>query len=264
MDRGCPSWTVVARTQRGPSYKRRGPEPAPGATRSGIALGPSPAGPSRPRPPPSKGPVHRSCPRSGTGKRLAGHIRRSNHAIAKDLVVVSELQPVELPAGSMVDLGFRCPPVTVVGRVARLTCGPTRPQRFSVPSGRRRLRRSGPWRPGPIGRPGTARPMLPCGSSNEAVRSLVDRALAGVKLLRSIGLFGQGGRNMTDEDRQIGLAGKVLVDKIDAQLLEVQKQGQVVGFVVALTMEGRFHRRKNARPRPTSSTAKTSHGSSVD
>jgi hypothetical protein len=48
---------------------------------------------------------------------------------------------------------------------------------------------------------------------------------------------------MTDEDRQIGLAGKVLVDKIDAQLLEVQKQGQVVGFVVALTMEGRFHRR---------------------
>jgi hypothetical protein len=54
MDRGCPSRTVVARTQRGPSYKRRGPEPAPGATRSGIALGPSPAGPSRPRPPPSK------------------------------------------------------------------------------------------------------------------------------------------------------------------------------------------------------------------
>jgi len=84
---------------------------------------------------------------------------------------------------------------------------------------------------------------MPRGSSNEAVRSLVDRALAGVKLLRSIGLFGQGGRNMTDEDRQIGLAGKVLVDKIDAQLLEVQKQGQVVGFVVALTMEGRFHRR---------------------
>jgi FAD-dependent urate hydroxylase len=31
-------------------HTRRGPEPSPGATRSGIALGPSPAGPSRPRP----------------------------------------------------------------------------------------------------------------------------------------------------------------------------------------------------------------------
>jgi hypothetical protein len=31
---------------------------------------------------------------------------------------------------------------------------------------------------------------------------------------------------MTDEDRQISLAGKVLVDKIDAQLLEVQKQAR--------------------------------------
>ena len=35
----------------------------------------------------------------------------------------------------------------------------------------------------------------------------------------------------------------MLVDTIDAQLLEVHKQGQVVGFGVALTMEGRFHRR---------------------
>jgi hypothetical protein len=48
---------------------------------------------------------------------------------------------------------------------------------------------------------------------------------------------------MADEDRRISLAGKVLVDQIDAQLLEVQKQGQVVGFGVALTMGGRFHRR---------------------
>ena len=31
---------------------------------------------------------------------------------------------------------------------------------------------------------------------------------------------------MTVEDRQISLAGKVLVDKIDAQLLEVQKQAR--------------------------------------
>jgi hypothetical protein len=48
---------------------------------------------------------------------------------------------------------------------------------------------------------------------------------------------------MADEDRRIDLAGKVLVDKIDAQLLEVRKQGQAVGFGVALTMDGRFHRR---------------------
>jgi hypothetical protein len=48
---------------------------------------------------------------------------------------------------------------------------------------------------------------------------------------------------MADEDRRISLAGTVLVDQIDAQLLEVQKQGQVVGFGVALTMGGRFHRR---------------------
>jgi hypothetical protein len=48
---------------------------------------------------------------------------------------------------------------------------------------------------------------------------------------------------MAEEDRRISLAGKVLVDKLDAQVLEVQKQGQVVGFGVALTIEGRFHRR---------------------
>jgi hypothetical protein len=48
---------------------------------------------------------------------------------------------------------------------------------------------------------------------------------------------------MAEEDRRISLAGKVLVDTIDAQLLEVQQQGQVVGFGVALTMEGRYHRR---------------------
>jgi hypothetical protein len=93
-NRGCPSWTVAARTQRGPSYKRRGPEPAPGATRSGIALGRPQQARLGPAPRPPKGPVHRSCPRSGTGKRLAGHIRRSNHAIAKDLVVVSDRTPV--------------------------------------------------------------------------------------------------------------------------------------------------------------------------
>jgi hypothetical protein len=67
--------------------------------------------------------------------------------------------------------------------------------------------------------------------------------LSWINLLGSTGLFGQGGRDMTDEDRRISLTGKVLVDKIDARLLEVQKQGQVVGFGVALTMDGRFHRR---------------------
>jgi hypothetical protein len=48
---------------------------------------------------------------------------------------------------------------------------------------------------------------------------------------------------MADKDRRVSLAGKVLVDRIDAELLEVQKQGQVVGFGVALSMGGRFHRR---------------------
>jgi hypothetical protein len=40
---------------------------------------------------------------------------------------------------------------------------------------------------------------------------------------------------MADEHRRVNLAGKVLVDQIDAQLLKVEKQGQVVGFGVALT-----------------------------
>jgi hypothetical protein len=48
---------------------------------------------------------------------------------------------------------------------------------------------------------------------------------------------------MAEDDRRISLAGKVLVDTIDAQLLEVQKQGQAVGFGVALTIDGRYHRR---------------------
>jgi len=48
---------------------------------------------------------------------------------------------------------------------------------------------------------------------------------------------------MAAEDRRISLAGKVLVDKLDAQLLEVQQQGQVMAFGVALTMAGRLHRR---------------------
>jgi hypothetical protein len=48
---------------------------------------------------------------------------------------------------------------------------------------------------------------------------------------------------MADEDRRVSLAGKVLIDRIDAELLEVQKQDQVVDFGVALTMGGRFHRR---------------------
>jgi hypothetical protein len=48
---------------------------------------------------------------------------------------------------------------------------------------------------------------------------------------------------MAEGDRRISLVGKVLVDKIDAQLLEVQQQSQLAGFGVALTMDGRFHRR---------------------
>jgi hypothetical protein len=66
-----------------------------------------------------------------------------------DRVVVSELRGVELPAGSLADLTFRCPPVTVVVRVVQVVCGPSAaPVRVPVPSGRGRLRRSGPPRPG--------------------------------------------------------------------------------------------------------------------
>ena len=68
-------------------------------------------------------------------------------------------------------------------------------------------------------------------------------SLSWAKPLRSTGYCDKVGSDMAEEDRRISLAGKVLVDKIDAQLLEVHKQGQVVGFGVGLTMDGRFHRR---------------------
>jgi len=68
---------------------------------------------------------------------------------------------------------------------------------------------------------------------------------------------------MAEEDRRISLAGKVLVDTIDAQLLEVQKQGQVVASALPSPWRVDFTAATNARPRPTSSTAKTSRGSSV-
>ncbi len=45
-----------------------------------------------------------------------------------DLVVVSELQRVELAAGSMADLSFHCPPMTVVVRLVQLVCGPSAAQ----------------------------------------------------------------------------------------------------------------------------------------
>jgi hypothetical protein len=47
---------------------------------------------------------------------------------ASDLVVVSELRRVELPAGSTADLGFGCPPVTVVVRAVQLVRGPSAAQ----------------------------------------------------------------------------------------------------------------------------------------
>jgi hypothetical protein len=68
---------------------------------------------------------------------------------------------------------------------------------------------------------------------------------------------------MAEEDRRISLAGKVLVDKIDAQLLEVHKQGQAVGFGLPSPWLADFTAATNARPQPTCSTARTSHGSSV-
>jgi hypothetical protein len=45
-----------------------------------------------------------------------------------DLVVVSELQQVELPAGSMADLQFHYPPMTVVVHAIPLVCGPSAAQ----------------------------------------------------------------------------------------------------------------------------------------
>jgi hypothetical protein len=69
------------------------------------------------------------------------------------------------------------------------------------------------------------------------------RSLSWAKLLQQPGNSDKADGDMAEEDRRISLAGKVLVDTIDAQLLEVQQQGQVVGFGVALTMDGRFHRR---------------------
>jgi hypothetical protein len=63
-----------------------------------------------------------------------------------DLVVVSELQRVELPAGSKADLTFHCPPMTVVVRVVQLVCGPSTAQRLRVDRfGLRPGRRSTRW-----------------------------------------------------------------------------------------------------------------------
>ena len=69
---------------------------------------------------------------------------------------------------------------------------------------------------------------------------------------------------MAEEDRRISLAGKVLVDKLDAQLLEVHKQGQVVGSALPSPWLADFTAATNARPPPTCSTAKTSRGSAVN
>jgi hypothetical protein len=66
---------------------------------------------------------------------------------------------------------------------------------------------------------------------------------------------------MAEEDRRISLAGKVLVDKLDAQLLEVHKQGPGGGLGVAPPWMADFTAATNARPPPTCSTAKTSRGS---
>jgi hypothetical protein len=71
------------------------------------------------------------------------HVVTEPASQTRDLVVVSEVRPVELPVGSMADLGFRCPSVTVVVRVVQVVCGPSAaPVGVPVPSGRGRLRRS--------------------------------------------------------------------------------------------------------------------------
>jgi hypothetical protein len=61
------------------------------------------------------------------GYRTQGR-RRGIPKPVGDLVVVSELRRVELPAGSTADLGFGCPPVTVVVRAVQLVRGPSAAQ----------------------------------------------------------------------------------------------------------------------------------------
>jgi hypothetical protein len=58
------------------------------------------------------------------GYRTQGR-RRGIPKPVGDLVVVSELPRVELPAGGRADLSFQCPPMTVVVRVVQLVCGPS-------------------------------------------------------------------------------------------------------------------------------------------
>ena len=65
----------------------------------------------------------------------------------------------------------------------------------------------------------------PCRSCMRLDGASLTAPLPWVNLSRINRAIGQGGRDLTDEDRYISLAGKLLVDKIDAQLLEVQKQG---------------------------------------
>ena len=55
---------------------------------------------------------------------LVGKPPQAARQLRTDHVVVSELRRVELPAGSTADLGFGCPPVTVVVRAVQLVRGP--------------------------------------------------------------------------------------------------------------------------------------------
>jgi hypothetical protein len=59
---------------------------------------------------------------------LVGKPPQVARQLTTDHVVVSELRRVELPAGSTADLGFGCPPMTVVVHAARLVPGPVRPK----------------------------------------------------------------------------------------------------------------------------------------
>jgi hypothetical protein len=58
---------------------------------------------------------------------LVGKPPQAARQLRTDHVVVSELRRVELPAGSTANLGFGCPPVTMVVRAVRLVRGPARP-----------------------------------------------------------------------------------------------------------------------------------------
>jgi hypothetical protein len=59
---------------------------------------------------------------------LRGQAANATRQLRSAFVVVSELRRVELPAGSTADIGFGCPPKTVVVRAVQLVRSPSAAQ----------------------------------------------------------------------------------------------------------------------------------------